>query len=81
MHVIFRRPLIEASFHAQLASALRSKILLCDVLYYGSFALDVTSSVRIAGVLLVFSYLLVPAALARLCATGLLARLAIAWGL
>ena len=81
VHGIFRRPLIDVSFHPQLAAARRRRILLWDVLFYGSFALVVTSSVRIAGVLLVFSYLIVPAALAGLCATGLLARLAIAWGL
>ena len=34
--------------------------------FYGSFALVVTSSVRIAGVLLVFSYLIVPSALSGL---------------
>ena len=38
-----------------------------------------TSSVRIAGVLLVFSYLIVPAALAGLFAASLRARLWLAW--
>ena len=81
VHGVFRHPLIEASFHPQLAAAHRRRVLVWDVLFYGSFALVVTSSVRIVGVLLVFSYLIVPAALAGLCVTGLLARLAVAWGL
>ncbi len=34
---------------------------LWDLLFYATFGLVVTSSVRIAGVLLVFSYLIVPA--------------------
>ena len=39
----------------------------------------VTSSVRIAGVLLVFSYLIVPALAAILLARGIGARLAVGW--
>ena len=50
-----------------------------DVLFYGSFALVVTSSVRMAGVLLVFSYLIIPAALAGLFAADLRWRLLLAW--
>ena len=70
VHFLFRRPLIEVSFNPLLAAAQRRRIFLWDVVFYGSFALVVTSSVRIAGVLLVFSYLIVPAALAGLFAAG-----------
>ena len=80
-HWIFRRPLIEVSFDPRLAAALRRRIFLWDVLFYGSFALVVTSSVRIAGVLLVFSYLIVPAALAGLFAATVHARLWLSWAL
>ena len=66
VHLIFRQPLLEVSFHGLLAAALRRNVLFWDVVFYGSFALVVTSSVRIAGVLLVFSYLIIPAALAGL---------------
>ena len=55
------------------------RFFLWDVVFYGSFALVVTSSVRIAGVLLVFSYLIVPAALAGLFTPGLRQRLVLAW--
>lgn len=78
-HLIFRKPLLEASFHPLLAAARRRNVFLWDVLFYGSFALVVTSSVRIAGVLLVFSYLIVPAALAGLLCRSLLSRLIAAW--
>jgi zinc/manganese transport system permease protein len=81
VHVIFRRPLVEVSFDPLLAAARHRRVFLWDVIFYGSFALVVTSSVRIAGVLLVFSYLIVPAALAGLFAPGLLQRLVIAWAL
>ena len=79
VHLALRRPLIEASFHPLSAAAHRRIVLLWDVLFYGSFALVVTSSVRIAGVLLVFCYLIVPAALAGLAALPFGWRLALAW--
>ncbi len=79
VHFFIRRPLVEVSFKLQLAAEQNRKTFLWDVVFYGSFALVVTSSVRIAGVLLVFSYLIVPAALAGLFTTGLGSRLALAW--
>src|SRR5215470_5295627 len=81
LHLALRRPLLEVSFNPLLAAARRRHMLIWDVVFYGSFALVVTSSVRIAGVLLVFSYLIVPAALAGLFARGLRQRLLLAWAL
>jgi zinc/manganese transport system permease protein len=81
VHWLFRRPLLEVSFNPLLAAAQRRRIFLWDVVFYGSFALVVTSSVRIAGVLLVFTYLIVPAAIAGLFAATVRARLFIAWAL
>ena len=79
VHLVFRRPLLEVSFDPPRAAGRGRRIFLWDVVFYGSFALVVTSSVRIAGVLLVFSYLIVPAALAGLFATTLRRRLVLAW--
>jgi zinc/manganese transport system permease protein len=76
-----RRALIDVSFHPQQAAARGRRVFLWDVVFYGSFALVVTSSVRIAGVLLVFAYLIVPAALAGLFTPDLLRRLLVAWAL
>ena len=81
VHWVLRRPLLEVSFNPLLAAAHSRQIFLWDVVFYGSFALVVTSSVRIAGVLLVFSYLIVPAAIAGLFALTVRARLLIAWAL
>jgi len=50
-----------------------------DFLFYASFGVVVTSSVRIAGVLLVFSYLIVPALAGILLGGGIGARLFIGW--
>src|SRR3712207_2024274 len=53
VHLMLRRPLIKVSFAPLLADERRPRVFLWDVVFYGSFALVVTSSVRIAGVLLV----------------------------
>ena len=63
-HFAVRRALVDVSFDPQQAAAQGRRLFVWDVVFYGSFALVVTSSVRVAGVLLVFAYLIVPAALA-----------------
>ena len=50
-----------------------------DFFFYITFGIVVTSSVRIAGVLLVFSYLIVPAAVAAVLTASVRARLLIGW--
>jgi zinc/manganese transport system permease protein len=50
-----------------------------DFLFYASFGFVVTSSVAIAGVLLVFCYLIVPSVGAMLFADRIGRRLAIGW--
>jgi len=50
-----------------------------DFLFYASFGFVVTSSVAIAGVLLVFCYLIVPSVGAMLFAENVGPRLAIGW--
>lgn len=61
LHYLFRRPLFFISENPAAARAAGVKIFLWDVFFYGSFGLVVTSSVRIAGVLLVFGFLVIPA--------------------
>ncbi|MHB8915746.1 MAG: metal ABC transporter permease [Thiobacillus sp.] len=53
--------------------------LLGDFAFYACFAVVVTSSVALAGVLLVFSFLIIPAAIGVLYATRTPWRLAIGW--
>jgi zinc/manganese transport system permease protein len=50
-----------------------------DFLFYASFGVVVTSSVRIAGVLLVFSYLIVPALAAIVVGGPMRSRLIVGW--
>ena len=83
LHFLCRRPLMQASWPCQSAGTPQhsARALIWDIVFYVSFALVVTSSVRIAGVLLVFSYLIVPAAVAGMLVADLRWRLCIAWGL
>ena len=52
-----------------------------DFLFYMAFGLVVTSSVEIAGVLLVFSFLIVPSVIAVLFSDKLSVRLVLGWGI
>jgi zinc/manganese transport system permease protein len=56
-------------------------VKLWDFLFYASFGFVVTSSVAIAGVLLVFCYLIVPSVAAMLYADRIGSRLAIGWSM
>ncbi len=56
------------------------RVRLWDFLFYAAFALVVVSFVRVAGVLLTFAYLIVPAVCAVTLAERWLARLAVGWG-
>ena len=53
---------------------------LWDFLFYASFGVVITSAVQIAGVLLVFSFLIVPAVCAALFSERIGVRLGIGWG-
>ena len=81
VHWVVRRPVLEISFDPSAALGKGRWIAWWDFLFYASFGFVVTSSVQIAGVLLVFSYLIVPAAIAALLARSVTARLAVGWGL
>lgn len=52
-----------------------------DLVFYGAFGLVVTSSVAMAGVLLVFSFLIIPALVGMLWADTPGRQLALGWGL
>jgi zinc/manganese transport system permease protein len=57
------------------------RVRLWDFLFYAAFAIVVVSFVRVAGVLLTFAYLIVPAVCAVTLAQGWMQRLAIGWGI
>jgi zinc/manganese transport system permease protein len=78
-HYIFRKQFLLISTNPTAAEKSGLKIRLWDFLFYASFGFVVTSSVAIAGVLLVFCYLVVPSVGAMLFADGIGRRLAIGW--
>jgi zinc/manganese transport system permease protein len=61
LHFVFRRPFFEITNDAQGARGRGRKVFLWDLFFYATFGLVVTSSVQIAGVLLVFGFLVIPA--------------------
>src|SRR5437899_4029578 len=80
-HYIFRHKFLAISLNPQKAEAQGIPIRVWDFLFYASFGFVVTSSVAIAGVLLVFCYLIVPSVAAMLYADTIGRRLAIGWSM
>ena len=80
-HWVFRRRFLEISMDPHRAEAEGVSIRFWDFLFYASFGFVVTSSVAIAGVLLVFCYLIVPSVAAMLYAKTVGRRLAIGWSM
>jgi len=78
-HYVFRHKFLTISIAPQRAEAEGISIKFWDFLFYASFGFVVTSSVAIAGVLLVFCYLIVPSVAAMLYADSIGRRLAIGW--
>ena len=80
-HFIFRRRFLAISLDPEGAEAEGISLRLWDFLFYASFGFVVTRSVSIAGVLLVFCYLIVPSVGAMLYAEHIGKRLAIGWSM
>jgi zinc/manganese transport system permease protein len=78
-HFALRRRFLTISFHPEQAEAQRWKIRLWDFLFYLSFGVVITLAVPIAGVLMVFSFLVVPAVIANLFTADKQRLTLIAW--
>lgn len=78
-HWVFRKRFLEISMDAKAVAARGISVRFWDFLFYASFGFVVTRSVAIAGVLLVFCYLIVPSVGAMLWASKIGPRLAIGW--
>ncbi len=79
VHWIFRKKFFAISFEPDRAEAEGLSIRWWDFLFYAMFGWVVTSFVQIGGVLLVFSFLIVPAVVANFLAHGLGTKLLIGW--
>jgi zinc/manganese transport system permease protein len=78
-HWVFRHKFFLISENPEAAEAAGVSVRFWDFLFYVSFGVVITSSVSIAGVLLVFSYLVVPGVIAVMYADRTRVRIAIAW--
>jgi zinc/manganese transport system permease protein len=79
-HWIFRKQFLLVSMDREAAVKQGMRVQMWDFLFYLSFAVVITSSVRIAGVLLVFILLVAPAVCGAMFAHGIRSRLLIGWG-
>ncbi len=80
-HWVFRKQFLMISVDAERARREGLSVRLWDFLFYVSFGVVVTSSVAIAGVLLVFSYLIVPSVCGMLFAERVGPRLILGWSM
>jgi zinc/manganese transport system permease protein len=81
VHYLLRRRFLLISLNIKEAWNQGLSVRWWDFVFYVTFGFVVTSSVQIAGVLLVFSYLVVPAVCAILFAERISSRLVIGWTL
>ena len=79
LHWLCRRPFFLISTDPEAAFREGWRVRLWDFVFYASFGVVVTSSVRVAGVLLVFSYLIVPALAGTALGGTVATRLIIGW--
>jgi zinc/manganese transport system permease protein len=78
-HFAFRKQFLAISVNHDDPERTGLRVRWWDFLFYASFGVVVTSSVSIAGVLLVFCYLIVPSVAAMLYSEHIGTRLAIGW--
>ena len=78
-HGLLRKQFMLVSFDREAAYQQGLRVRWWDFLFYASFGVVVTSFVRIAGVLLVFTYLIVPAVCGISLAGPLRKRLVVGW--
>lgn len=78
-HWVYRKRFFAISENPEEAESAGVRVRFWDFLFYVTFGVVITSSVSIAGVLLVFSFLVVPGVIAVLFAEGTRARILIAW--
>src|SRR5215813_1519176 len=81
VHVIFRKKFLAISANPEAAAASGLNVRWWDFVFYMLFGLVVTSFVHIGGVLLIFSYLVVPAVCASFLVRSFVSRFWIGWGI
>ncbi|MFG1481720.1 metal ABC transporter permease [Halobacteriovorax sp. HFRX-2_2] len=75
IHYIFRKQILRSTLDKNNSSAF------WDFIFFSLFGVVITSSVGIAGILLVFSFLVVPALISTLLSHSIRSQLLIGWGI
>jgi len=79
VHFVFRRKFLLLSFAQEQGKTEGVQLWVWDFVFYMLFGIVVTSFVRMGGVLLIFSYLIIPAVCASILAAALRTQLIIGW--
>ncbi len=80
IQALFSKRFVRISWEPDDAEQASKYVELWDLLFYLLFGVVITISVQFAGILLVFSFLIVPAVITRLFSTSIWKRLAAGWG-
>jgi zinc/manganese transport system permease protein len=79
IHWLARKPLLLVTENPEEARSRHMKIGWWDFLFYATFGFVVTSSVKVAGVLLVFAFLIIPSVAAMIAVEGTAKRITFGW--
>lgn len=79
IHWFARKKLFVISENPEMASRQKLRLWLWDIVFYATFGIVVTSSVKVAGVLLIFSLLIIPAVTAMISTKGTIQRVVFGW--
>jgi zinc/manganese transport system permease protein len=79
IHWLSRKKLFLISEAPERAAQQKLKLWWWDIVFYATFGVVVTSSVKVAGVLLIFSLLIIPAVTAIIISSGTVRRVVLGW--
>lgn len=79
IHYVYRERFLLITMNPEEATRRGYSLKMWDLLFYGTFGFVITSSVKIAGVLMVFSYLVVPSIIGMLFCDSIKSRLLLGW--
>jgi zinc/manganese transport system permease protein len=81
IHWFSRKNLFLISESPEKGAERKLRLWLWDIVFYATFGVVVTSSVKVAGVLLIFSLLVIPAIAAMISTSGRVRRIVFGWGI
>jgi zinc/manganese transport system permease protein len=79
VHILLRKPFFDITNDPEAAKAKGRRVFVWDLLFYATFGFVVTSSVQMAGVLLVFGFLVIPAVAGLIASSKPGVALAVGW--